>query len=142
VNGDDVEAEVDAEWSSAAAPNAAIVVASCADTNTNFGGFIAIENLLTRVAPPPGIISISYGQSESRNGASLNAYINQLYLVAVLRGVSIYVAAGDAGADSTDQFALAAVSGLHVSGFATQFNVAVGGTDFADTIGAVRSSKS
>ena len=134
VNPDDGEAEVDAEWSSAAAPNAAIVVASCADTNTNFGGFIAMQNLLTRVAPPPGIISISYGQSESQNGASFNAYINQLYRLAVLRGVSIYVAAGDAGADSTDQFAPAAVSGLNVSGFATtQFNVAVGGTDFADT---------
>jgi subtilase family serine protease len=134
VNPDDVEAEVDAEWSSAAAPNAAIVVASCADTNTNFGGFIAIENLLTRVAPPPGIISISYGQSESLDGASFNAYINGLYRLAVMRGVSVYVAAGDAGADTTDQFALAAVSGLNVSGFATtQYNVAVGGTDFADT---------
>jgi len=133
-NPDDVEAEVDAEWASAAAPNAAIVVASCADTNTNFGGFIAIQNLLTRVAPPPGIISISYGQSESQDGASFNAYINGLYRLAVLRGVSVYVAAGDAGADTTDQFALAAVSGLNVSGFATtQYNVAVGGTDFADT---------
>jgi len=134
INSDDAEAEVDAEWSSAAAPNAAIVVATCADTNTNFGGFIAIENLLTRAAPPPGIISISYGASESQNGAAFNAYINGLYRMAVLRGVSVFVAAGDAGADTTDEFLQAAVSGLNVSGFATtEYNVAVGGSDFADT---------
>jgi subtilase family serine protease len=125
---------VDAEWSSAAAPNAAIVVASCADTNTNFGGFIAIQNLLTSVDSPPGILSISYGESESQDGASFNAYIDALYRMAVLRGVSLYVAAGDAGADSSEQFDPAALSGLNVSGWATtQYNVAVGGTDFADT---------
>ena len=134
VNGDDVEAAVDAEWASVSAPNAAIVVATCADTNANFGGFIAIQNLLTTNAPPPGIISISYGQSETVDGESFNAYIDGLYRLAVLRGVSVYVAAGDAGADQSDQFGPAAVSGLNVSGFATtQHNVAVGGTDFTDS---------
>jgi subtilase family serine protease len=134
VNGDDSEAAVDAEWSSAAAPNAAIILATCADTNTNFGGFIAIQNVLTDSAPPPGIISISYGESESQDGASGNAYINGLYALAVLRGVSLYVAAGDAGADTSDQFEPAAVSGLNVSGWTvTRYNVSVGGTDFSDT---------
>ncbi|MGC1966590.1 MAG: protease pro-enzyme activation domain-containing protein [Candidatus Acidiferrales bacterium] len=134
LNGDFVEASVDMEWSSAAAPSAAIVVATCADTNTNFGGFIAIQNILTSPPLPPGIISISYLQSESQNGASGNAYINALYRLAVLRGVSVYVAVGDAGADTTDQFAPAATSGLNVSGLATTaFDVAVGGTDFEDT---------
>jgi subtilase family serine protease len=133
VNGDDGEAAVDVEWSSAAAPNAAIIVATCADTNTNFGGFIAVQNILNNAPPPPGIISISYGGSESYDGDSFNAYINGLYRLAVLRGVSIYVSAGDSGADSSDQFAPAAVSGLNVSGWTvTQFNVSVGGTDFSD----------
>jgi subtilase family serine protease len=134
VNGDFVEASVDMEWSSAAAPGAAIVVATCADTNTNFGGFIAVQNILTSPPPPPGIISISYGESEAQLGASFNAYINGLYGLAVLRGVSVYISAGDAGADTTDEFAPAALSGLNVSGFATTpYNVAVGGTDFEDT---------
>jgi subtilase family serine protease len=134
INGDDSEAAVDMEWSSAAAPGAAIVVATCADTDTNFGGFIAMQNILTSPLPPPGLISISYGQSESEDGASFNAYINWLYQLAVLRGVSIYVAVEDAGADMTDQFAPAATSGLNVSGLATTaYDVAVGGTDFEDT---------
>jgi subtilase family serine protease len=132
---DFVEASLDMEWSSASAPGAAIVVASCADTNTNVGHFIAMQNILTSPPPPPGIISISLGESEAQNGASFNAYINGLYGLAVLRGVSVYVAAGDAGADSTDQFAPAAQSGLNVNALATTpYNVAVGGTDFEDTL--------
>jgi subtilase family serine protease len=141
VNGDDSEAAVDVEWASAAAPSAAIVLAACADTNTNFGGFIAIQNLLTSRGRPPAIISISYLESESLLGSSFNAYINQLYQLAVLQGVTIFTAAGDAGADTTDQFAPAAVSGINVSGFAsTPYDVAVGGTDYADAFLGTTSS--
>ncbi|HTV60417.1 MAG TPA: protease pro-enzyme activation domain-containing protein [Verrucomicrobiae bacterium] len=133
VNGDDSEAAVDVEWASAAAPSAAIVLASCADTNANFGGFIALQNLLTGRGLAPAIVSISYLESESYLGSSSNAYINQLYQLAVLEGVSVFTAAGDAGADTSDQFSIAAVSGLNVSGFAsTAYDVAVGGTDFGD----------
>jgi subtilase family serine protease len=134
VNPDDGEAEVDMEWASASAPNAAIVVATCADTETNFGGFIAIQNLITSHATSPGIISISYGGPESGQGAAFNAYNNQLFQLAVLEGISLYVSSGDAGADITDQFQPAAVSGINVSSFAaTAQAVAVGGTDFEDT---------
>lgn len=135
INGDDGEAAVDMEWASAAAPGAAIVVATCADTNTNFGGFIAIQNLITSATPPPGIISISYGGSESEQGAAFNVYTNNLFRLAVLQGVSIYVSAGDAGPDTSEQFQPAALSGLNVSSLATTAHaVAVGGTDFSDTV--------
>jgi subtilase family serine protease len=134
VNPDDAEAIIDAEWASAAAPSAAIVLATCADTNTNFGGFIALQNLLTAPGKPPAIVSISYGESEPANGASGNQMINELYEIGVLQGVSIFVAAGDEGAASTDADSAAAMSGINVSAFAsTSNNVAVGGTDFGDT---------
>ena len=58
-----MEAIVDAESASAAAPNATIEVASCADAATP-GIFIALQNLLNS-PEPPAIVSISYGQSES-----------------------------------------------------------------------------
>ena len=132
-NGDDGEAEIDVEWASAAAPNATIELASCADTRTNFGGFIALQNLLGG-SNPPKIVSISYGESEALNGASGNAYINGLYQTAVAAGVSIFVSAGDEGAASSDAGATSASHGITVSAFAsTPYNVAVGGTDFADT---------
>lgn len=132
-NADDVESEIDVEWASAAAPNATIELASCADTKTNFGGFIALQNLLAG-SNPPKIVSISYGESEASNGASGNAYINSLYQTAAGAGVSVFVSAGDEGAASSDAGASSASHGITVSAFAsTQYNVAVGGTDFADT---------
>ena len=71
VNGDDGEAILDAEYASAAAPSAAIELASCNDTAT-FGGLIAIQNLLTE-STPPAIMSMSYGECEAENGSTSNA---------------------------------------------------------------------
>src|SRR5208337_121521 len=67
----DAEAALDVEWASAAAPDAAIVLASCNDT-TNFGGFIALQNLLTNGSPLPSVVSISYGEAETASGAAFN----------------------------------------------------------------------
>jgi len=132
INGDDVEAAIDVEWASAAAPNAAIVMASCADTTT-FGGFIALQNLLTNGGPLPSVVSISYGESETESGAAFNNYINTLYQTAAAAGVSVFVASGDAAAAASDRGGLAAIYGIGVSGWAsTVYNVAVGGTDFDD----------
>jgi subtilase family serine protease len=44
VAGDDGEAIIDVEWASAGAPEATILLASCAGTRTTFGGFIALTN--------------------------------------------------------------------------------------------------
>ena len=132
-NGNDIEATLDVEWASAAAPSAAIVLASCTDTAT-FGGFIALQNLLNANGTPPAVVSISYGESESYQGASINAYINSLYEQAVGQGVSVFVSSGDEGAASSDAGEGYAVSGITVSGFtSTPYNVSVGGTDFGDT---------
>jgi subtilase family serine protease len=135
VNGDDGEAILDAEYSSAAAPSAKIEVASCADTSTTFGGLIAVQNLINESTTPPAIISISYGECEAENGASANAAYNSAYQQAVSEGVSVFVSSGDEGAASCDADLSKATHGIAVSGFAsTQYNVAVGGTDFGDTV--------
>lgn len=132
INGDDDEAALDVEWASAAAPNAAIVMASCSST-TNFGGFIALQNMLTNGGALPSVVSISYGTSETYNGAAENAYINTLYQTAAAAGVSVFVSTGDSSAAVSDWDAELAIHGISASGFAsTPYNVAVGGTDFGD----------
>jgi beta-lactam-binding protein with PASTA domain len=126
------EATLDAEWASAAAPNAAIELASCADTNTTPGMLLALENLLDG-ASPPGIVSSSYGECEALNGATANDAWYTLYQQGVALGVSIFVAAGDELAAGCT-YQSAGTYGIGVSGFAsTPYNVAVGGTDFGDT---------
>src|SRR5277367_5252721 len=130
----DGEAILDAEWSSAAAPNATIEMATCADTTTTFGGLIAVQNLINAAAQPPAIMSISYGECETENGATANAAYNSAYQQAVAEGVSVFVSTGDSGAAGCDDNAASAMNGIGVSAFAsTVYNVAVGGTDFSDT---------
>jgi subtilase family serine protease len=129
------EAILDAEWASAAAPSAAIQIAACADSTTTFGGLIALQNLINASPYPPAIISISYGQCETVNGAAANASYNSAYQQAVAEGVSVFVAAGDSGAAGCDSGGASVAShGVAVNAYAsTPYNVAVGGTDFGDT---------
>ena len=130
----DAEAILDAEWASAAAPSAAIVMATCADSGATFGGLIAVQNLINASSQPPAVMSISYGQCETVNGAAANAAYNSVYQQAATEGVSVFVAAGDSGAAGCDNSATDATHGIGVNAFAsTPYNVAVGGTDFSDT---------
>ena len=116
VSGAESEAELDAEWASAAAPSAAIELASCTDTRTTFGGLIALQNLING-SNPPSIISISYGECEAENGATANAAYNTTYQQAVALGISVFVSSGDEGAASCDANATKSTHGIGVSGF-------------------------
>jgi hypothetical protein len=133
VLGVDDEAILDAEYATAAAPSAAIELASCTTTST-FGGLIALQNLLNESSTPPAIVSISYAESEPDDGATANAAYDAAYQQAVTEGVSVFVASGDWGAAVSDAGGSYAQHGISVNAFAsTPYNVAVGGTDFEDT---------
>ena len=141
INGDDIEAALDAEWASAAAPNAAIELISCADTATMFGGQLAIENLLNASSTPPAIMSMSYGECEALSGATLNASFNTTFQQAVTEGVSVFVSSGDDTAAGCDRDAAEATHGIGVTGWGeTAYNVSVGGTDFGDTYAKTNST--
>jgi subtilase family serine protease len=114
VNSDDIEAILDAEYASAAAPSARIVLATCADTNTTFGALFAIQNLING-ANPPAIISLSYIECEAANGASSNAAFSAIYQQGVAEGTSIFVAAGDEDAGSCDYNGTAVTHGIGVN---------------------------
>lgn len=135
-NPDDFEATIDAEWASAAAPNAHIVLASCQDVGVQIGPLVALVNLLNGPSAPPAIMSLSYQGSEEQQGATENAFLRDLYQQAAAEGVSLFVASGDSGADSDtiDRTTNMATQGITVNALAsTPYNVAVGGTDFSDT---------
>lgn len=139
VYGDDAEATLDAEMASTAAPNAAIQVASCPSTATTFGAQTALEGLVNS-GSTPSIITFSYGECESLNGAASNAAFNSAYQQAVAEGISIFVAAGDVGAATCDNDIPSgtdiwpAANGITVNAYASSpYDVAVGGTDFSDS---------
>jgi subtilase family serine protease len=139
--GDDPEAAIDVEWASAAAPNAAIILAACTDTATTFGGLIALENVLNGPRENlPSVVSISYGEAEASNGQTANLAYNLAYLQAAVEGVTVFVSSGDEGAASADNGNVS-VDGIAVSGFtSTPFNVSVGGLDFGYTADNVSAS--
>jgi subtilase family serine protease len=131
------EAALDAEWAGAVAPDATVKLASCADTTTNFGAFIAAQNLLDSVAPP-AVMSLSYltCEADAGPGPNGNGYVFGLWQQAAAEGVSIFVSAGDGGPAGCDDFDTAeyAVGGIAANAFAsTPYNTATGGTDFLDT---------
>jgi subtilase family serine protease len=138
--GDDGEAAIDVEWATAAAPNAAIILAACTDT-FSFGGLIALQNTLNGPAASlPSVVSISYGEDEATNGAAANAAYNAAYQQAVAQGVSIFVSSGDWDAAVAD-FGGVSTRGIAVSGLtSTPYNVSVGGTDFGYTPNRVSAS--
>jgi subtilase family serine protease len=136
-NGAEGEAALDAEWAGAVAPDATVKLASCADTATNFGAFIAAQNLLDS-ANPPQIMSLSYAECEATNGPGPNGngYVNALWQQAAGEGVSIFVSAGDGAAAGCDNFDTQAYStaGIAANGLAsTPYDLAAGGTDFLDS---------
>jgi hypothetical protein len=136
VNPDSGEAILDVEYASAAAPSAALVIASCNDI------LQTIQNVVNLASPPP-IMSVSYGFCESGNGAAANAGFNTAYQTGAAGGMSIFVSTGDGGADTCDDHDTAkfSTSGIGANGFgSTPYNVAVGGTDFSDSFSGTNST--
>jgi subtilase family serine protease len=133
VNGAQDEADIDVEYSSAAAPDANILLVSC-DKGFPGGIIMALAGTL-ELPTPPGIISISYNECEANLGSTTNTTINNLYLSATAMGISVFSIAGDAlGYMCDGNGAKFSTLGLSVNGFgSTWWNVAVGGTDFLDS---------
>jgi subtilase family serine protease len=129
--GDESEAALDAQWASAAAPAAEILFASCGGGN---GVVEAIVNLVNENNPPP-IISVSYGTCETEETTSNKNTLNAAYQLGDTEGVSTFVATGDNGpSDCAGNGQKGANLGIGANSWAaTQYNVAVGGTDFLDT---------
>jgi subtilase family serine protease len=130
-NGDEVEAALDVEWSSATAPNATIELAACPNSRTTSGLDLAIEGLLDTT--PPGIISDSYGFCETITGQTELALENSEEQQATVEGVTFFIAQGDTGADECAPGEHTPISTLGINSgdnTASWYAVDVGGTDF------------
>jgi subtilase family serine protease len=129
ITGDSVEAALDAQWAGATAPDAAIYLGACANTQTQFGGLLAVMNLLSQKTPPQEI-SMSYGFCEAEMGTIQLKQYSLAFQQAVAEGVAIFVSSGDEGPASCDADQSYAVSGYT----STPYDVSVGGTDFFDVL--------
>lgn len=99
---DDLEATLDIEWAGAMAPGARLVVYE-ADAGSDDNGF-AVSLLRTMQAamagdgPRPQILSISYGDAETRFAPMALYALEAMATAAARHGLTIFVASGDQGA--------------------------------------------
>ena len=146
--GDLEENTLDVEWSGAVAPGAQIVeVTTAYNSQTNptndplyTDAQYVINNVSNSSSPLQSthIMSLSYGQCELGNGTATNVAYRNLWQTAASAGIAVFVATGDSGAPACDQggdsggVPYVAQYGLAVNGLgSTQYNTAVGGTDFS-----------
>ena len=135
LQGDESEADIDVQWSGAVAPYAAIDFVVSQSTETTSGVDLSAVYIVDNNLAP--VMSESYGECELGIGTSGNQFYNTLWQQAAAQGITVFIAAGDNGAAGCDDFGVQSPApakfGLEVSGYAsTPYNVAVGGTDFAE----------
>lgn len=135
-NGNEIEAALDVEWASVAAPDANIELVACGNAHGVFGLDRAILNLLD--FEPPDIISDSYGLCETITGQTEIALENREAQIATALGTTFFIAQGDTGADECSPVE-GFLSHLGINGgdnTASAYAVDVGGTDFMDQYNA------
>jgi Pro-kumamolisin, activation domain/Bacterial Ig-like domain (group 3) len=132
VDGDNVEASLDVEWTGAVAPNAKIDYVIGASTSTTDGVDIASSYIVDNALAP--IMTVSFGLCEANMSDSQISFYHLLWQQAAAEGITVFVSAGDAGASGCNNpGAESTIYGYGVNGLAsTAYNVAVGGTEFND----------
>lgn len=131
--GEEMEAALDVEWSGGVAKGATIKFVVSASTNASDGVDLSNQYIVNNNVA--AVMSVSFGACEAAMGSG-NQFYNSLWQQAAAQGISVFIAAGDSGSAGCDNpgSRTPASHGLGVNGLAsTPYNVAVGGTQFADT---------
>ncbi|HEY3835454.1 MAG TPA: protease pro-enzyme activation domain-containing protein [Bryobacteraceae bacterium] len=130
-SGDEVEALLDLEVTSAIAPGAKLTLYTAQDTSFQAGLDLAIQRALDD--NKVNILNVSFGGCEAYQGEGGNLELLNFWQQAAAQGISVTVSTGDSGSAGCDNPNAedSASQGLQVSAFAsTPYNIAVGGTDF------------
>jgi subtilase family serine protease len=134
--GEEMEADLDVEWSGGVAKGATIKFVVSANTNASDGVDLSNQYIVNNNVAP--VVSVSFGLCEAYMGSG-NAFYNSLWQQAAAQGISVFVSSGDSGSAGCDSpgARTPATAGLGVNGLAsTPYNVAVGGTQFTDITSA------
>lgn len=132
---EDVEANLDMQWSGAVAPGAAIRFVCSASTSASDGVDLSAQYAVNQNLAP--VVSLSFGQCEADLGQAELDFYATLWAQADAQGITVCVASGDSGAAGCDGGGASMGTGVAVSGLAsTPSNVCVGGTMFEDGTGS------
>ena len=131
---EEIEADLDVEWSGAIAKNANIILVTSATTAGTDGVDLSAQYIVNNNLAP--VMSTSFGACEFNLPAAENAFWNSLWTQAATQGITAFVSAGDSGAAGCDPAGAASGTQQGINGLAsTPNNIAVGGTEFSDGAG-------
>ncbi len=132
VGGDELESDLDLEWSSAVAPGATIKFVTSASTSLSDGIDLSAQYAVSNNVAD--VISLSYSSCEAAadvSGGALPHY-HQLWQQAAAQGMSVFVSSGDSGAANCDAAGSAtATQGAAVNQLCSSpYSTCVGGSQF------------
>ena len=134
---DELESDLDLEWSGAVAPAATIKFVTSATTTMSDGILLSAQYAVSNNVAD--VISLSYGSCELSSDlvGGVPAY-QPLWRQAAAQGISVFVASGDSGAAGCDLSSSAsATGGLAVNELCSSpDSTCVGGTEFSADVGA------
>ncbi len=127
---EEVEADLDVEWSGAVAQLATVKLVVSASTNTTDGVDLSAQYIVSNNLAP--VLSVSFGSCEIDMGSAERAFYNNLWQQAAAQGITAFIASGDSGAAGCDSPTEAkATGGQAVNGLCSSiYSVCVGGTEF------------
>jgi len=130
--GEEIEADLDVEWSGAVAPKAAVTFVVSASTYTTDGVDLSALYIVSHNLAP--VMSTSFGSCEAGMGAAEMSFYNSLWQQAAVQGITALISSGDSGAAGCDSPSeSSAGGGLAVNGLCSSiYSVCVGGTEFQE----------
>jgi hypothetical protein len=132
VNGDEIEADLDIQWTGAVAPAAQILLVV---TKTNLPTYgVDLSALYIVSNNLADVMTLSYGACENSFADSDTVFYTNIWAQAAAQGITAFVSSGDTGVDGCADLnatsgTMQSVNGLGSSPYAT----CVGGTQFLDT---------
>jgi subtilase family serine protease len=133
---DQMEATMDVQLAGAAAPGATLKLVTSGSVDNADGVYIALEHAIEADPPPARIVSVSYGTCEAVNSTGAARYLGDLYAQAAMKGISVLVSSGDAGAGDCAEHHKPPTDDRRLSTnllCSSPYVTCVGGTQFADT---------
>ena len=129
---DQLEANIDVQWSGGLAPEADVTLVASKSTATQEGVDLSIQYAVQQNLA--GILSLSYGTCERRLTPQEVTFFTNLWAQAAAQGITVLVASGDSGpaeceSGNASSGSVASVNGLGSSPYVTS----VGGTRLDDT---------
>ncbi len=137
VTNDQLESDLDLEWSGAVAPGASVTFVTSRSTGLTDGVDLSASYAVSHNVAD--IISVSYGSCEqTASVASGTTVYNALWQQAAAQGISVLVSSGDSGAAGCDPASASiATGGLGINELCSSpYSTCVGGTQFTGDVSA------